>query len=87
MKKSKIFLKDTASIITGALSTFADLKNEIDNIVKSRFEKFINSQGIVNREDFEALVDRHEKLNSEFILLKTKLENKDKKKVISKKKN
>ena len=87
MKKSKIFLKDTASIITGALSTFADLKNEIDNIIKSRFEKFINSQGIVNREDFEALVDRHEKLNSEFILLKTKLENKDKKKVVSKKKN
>tara|TARA_Y100000766_G_C18431422_1_gene376821 strand:- start:126 stop:389 length:264 start_codon:yes stop_codon:yes gene_type:complete len=87
MKKSKIFLRDTASIITGALSTFADLKIEIDNIIKSRFEKFINSQGIVNREDFEALVDRHEKLNSEFILLKTKLENKDKKKVISKKKN
>ena len=87
MKKSKIFLRDTASIITGALSTFADLKNEIDNIIKSRFEKFINSQGIVNREDFEALIDRHEKLNSEFILLKTKLEDKDKKKVISKKKN
>ena len=87
MKKNKIFLKDTASIITGALTTLADLKNEIDNIIKSRFEKFINSQGIVNREDFEALVDRHEKLNSEFILLKTKLENKDKKKIISKKKN
>ncbi len=40
----------------------------------------------MNREDFEALVDRHEKLNSEFILLKTKLENKNKKKLISKKK-
>ena len=76
MKNSKFFLRDTASIITGALSTFADLKIEIDNIIKSRFEKFINSQGIVNREDFDALVDRHEKLNSEFILLKTKLENK-----------
>ena len=68
------FLKDTASMITGALSTFSDLKNEIDNIIKSRFEKFINSQGIVSREDFEALVDRHEKLNSEFNLLKIKLE-------------
>ena len=87
MKNNKFFLKDTASIITGALSTFADFKTEIDNIIKSRFEKFINSQGIVNREDFEALVDRHEKLNSEFILLKTKLKNKDKTKVISKKKN
>ena len=86
MKNSKFFLKDTASIITGALSTFADLKNEIDNIIKSRFEKFINSQGIVNREDFDALVDRHEKLNSEFILLKTKLENKNKKEVFPKKK-
>ena len=86
MKKNYFFLKDTASVITGALSTFSDLKNEVDNIIKSRFEKFINSQGIVSREDFEALVDRHEKLNSEFILLKTKLENKSAKKVITKKK-
>ena len=35
MKNSKFFFKDTASIITGALSTFADLKTEIDNIIKS----------------------------------------------------
>ena len=76
MKKNYFFLKDTASVITGAISTFSDLKNEVDNIIKSRFEKFINSQGIVSREDFEALVDRHEKLNSEFNLLKVKLENK-----------
>ncbi len=76
MKKNYFFLKDTASVITGALSTFSDLKNEVDNIIKSRFEKFINSQGIVSREDFEALVDRHEKLNSELNLLKAKLENK-----------
>ena len=74
--KNNFFLKDTASIITGALSTFSDFKNEIDNIIKNRFEKFINSQGIVSREDFEALVDRHEKLNSEFNLLKIKLEKK-----------
>ena len=86
MKNTKFFIKDTASIITGALSTFADLKREIDNIVKSRFEQFINSQGIVSREDFEALIDRHEKLTSEFILLKTKLENKNRKKYSKKKK-
>ena len=86
MKASKFFLKDTASIITGALSTFADLKTEIDSIIKSRFEKFINSQGVVNREDFDALVDRYEKLNSEFILLKTKLENNNEKEVLPKKK-
>ena len=86
MKNSRFFLRDTATIITGALSTFADLKTEIDNIIKSRFEKFINAQGIVNREDFEALVDRHEKLNSEFILLKTKFENLNFKKVVPKKK-
>ena len=78
MKNNNFFFKDTASIITGALSTFSDLKNEIDNIIKGRFEKFINSQGIVSREDFEALVDRHEKLNAEFNLLKVKLENKNK---------
>ena len=86
MKNNNFFLKDSASIITGALSTFADLKNEIDNIMKSRFEKFINSRGLVSREDFEALLDRHEKLSSEFIILKTKLENKKSKKVNFKKK-
>jgi BMFP domain-containing protein YqiC len=78
MKNSKFFLKDTASILSGAFSTFSALKNEIDNIVKSRFEKFINDQGVVSREDFEALVDRHEKLNAEFNLLKIKLERKRK---------
>ncbi len=86
MKKNNFFLKDTASVITGALSTFSDLKNELDNIIKSRFEKFINSQGIVSREDFEALVDRHEKLNSELNLLKAKLENKNKNKIANSKK-
>ena len=64
MKNNNFFLKDTASIITGALSTFSDLKNEIDKIIKSRFEKFINSQGLVSREDFYALFDSHEKLYS-----------------------
>ena len=74
--KKNFFLKDTASMISGALSTFSDLKNEIDNIIKSRFEKFINSQGIVSREDFETLIDRHDKLNAEFNLLKIKFEKK-----------
>ena len=76
MKNSKFFLKDTASILSGAFSTFSALKNEIDNIVKSRFEKFINIQAIVSREDFEALMDRHEKLNAEFNLFKAKTEKK-----------
>ena len=70
MRKTNFFLKDTASMVSGALSTFSSLKNEIDNIIKSRFEKIINSQGIVSREDFEALIDRHEKLNAEFNLYK-----------------
>jgi len=50
--KRNFFLKDTAAVISGALTTFSDLKNEVDNIIKSRFEKFINSQGIVSREEF-----------------------------------
>ncbi|MDC0110247.1 accessory factor UbiK family protein [Alphaproteobacteria bacterium] len=76
MRNTKFFFKDTASLVSGALSTFSGLKNEIDNIIKSRFEKIINVQGIVSREDFEALVDRHEKLNAEFNLFKVKTEKK-----------
>ena len=52
------------------------MKFIIDNIIKGRFEKILNSQGVVSREDFEALVDRHEKLNAEFNLLKIKFEKK-----------
>ena len=76
MRNTKFFLKDTASLVSGALSTFSGLKNEIDDIIKSRFEKFINIQGIVSREDFEALMDRHEKLNAEFNVFKMKVEKK-----------
>lgn len=76
MRKTNFFLKDTASMVSGALSTFSSLKNEIDNIIKSRFEKLINNQGIVSREDFEALIDRHEKLNSEFNLYKAETQKK-----------
>jgi len=79
MRKTKFFVKDTASLLSGALSTFSGLKNEIDNVIKSRFEKFINVQGIVSREDFEALIDRHEKLNGEFNLFKAKIEQKSSK--------
>lgn len=77
MRKTNFFLKDTASMVSGALSTFSSLKNEIDNIIKSRFEKLINSQGIVSREDFEALIDRHEKLNAEFNLYKAENQKKN----------
>ena len=76
MKNTNFFLKDTASLVSGALSTFSGLKNEVDNIIRSRFEKFINVQGIVSREDFEALVDRHEKLNAEFNLFKATIKEK-----------
>ena len=74
-------LRPTLSILSYKL-----FQNEIDNIIKSRFEKFINSQGIVNREDFEALLDRHEKLNSEFNLFKAKFETKTKSKTKTKNK-
>ena len=50
---------------------------ELALFLQSRIEKFINSQGIVSREDFEALIDRHEKLNAEFNILKAKLEKKN----------
>ena len=85
MKNSKFFLKDTASLVSGVFSTFSALKNEIDNIIKSRFDKFINDQGVVSREDFEALLDRHEKLNAEYNLFKIKVEKKLNSKVIKKK--
>ena len=76
MKNKKLFLKDLSSVTSGFLSTFSGVKNEVDNLIKIKVDNYLNNRGYVTREDFHALEDRFEKLQSEFLILKNKLSKK-----------
>lgn len=60
--KDKKILSDSKSIAYGLLSTLSGVKDEIENIINIKIEKFLNSKGYVSREDFHALEDRVDKL-------------------------
>ena len=61
MKDKKIY-SDSKSVAFGLLSTLSGIKEEIENIINVKIEKFLNSKGYVTREDFHALEDRVDKL-------------------------
>ena len=71
MKDKKIF-SDSKSIVYGFLSTLSGMKEEIENIINVKIEKFLNSKGYVTREDFHALEDRVNKLINELNASKIK---------------
>ena len=60
--KDKKILSDSKSIAYGLLSTLSGIKDEIENIINIKIEKFLNAKGYVSREDFHALEDRVDKL-------------------------
>ena len=71
MKDKKIF-SDGKSVAFGLLSTLSGIRDEIENIINVKIEKFLNQKGYVSREDFHALEDRVDKLTLEIKGTKSK---------------
>ena len=70
--KDKNFLNDSKSLAYGVMSTFSGIKNEIENIINLKIEKYLNKKGYVTREDFNALEDRVNRLHLEIRSSKAK---------------
>ena len=54
------FMADLAQMANGAASAFGGMREEIDNMIRQRLERSLNARGLVTREEFDALRNRHE---------------------------
>ena len=68
------FMADLAQMANGAASAIGGLREEIDNMIKQRLERSLSARGLVTREEFDALLTRHEALVAKTKLLESKME-------------
>ena len=57
MQTSNRFLDDLAKVANGAASTLTGLKDEVDQQIRQRVERFLVDSDLVPREEFEAVRD------------------------------
>ena len=72
------FIGDLAQMANGAASAFGGVREEVDNLIRQRMERSLNTRGLVTREEFEALRTRHEALAARLALLESTAESQDK---------
>jgi BMFP domain-containing protein YqiC len=65
------FMSDLAQMANGAASAFVGMRQEIDNMIRQRLERSLNARGLVTREDFDALLTRHEALAARIAALES----------------
>jgi len=57
MQSNNRLLDDLAKVANGALSAAAGARQEVEQLMQQRLERFLNKQGWVTREEFEAVRD------------------------------
>ena len=65
------FMADLAQMANGAASAFGGMREEVDNLIRQRMERSLNTRGLVTREEFDALRTRHEALAARLALLES----------------
>ena len=68
---TKNIIKDFAKVAKGTISTFGAIKDELDTIIQQRMEKFLNSKGLVTKEECDMILDRLNKLEMKYESLST----------------
>ena len=57
MKKGPRIFDDLAKLASGAASTFAGFKEEVETIVRQQLERLLAEMNVTSREEFEAVRD------------------------------
>ena len=73
MRGRSRFISDMAQVANGAASALGGIREELDNIVKRRTERGLNAQGLVTREEFDALRTRHDAMAARVAELENRL--------------
>ena len=73
MRGQSRFISDMAQVANGAASALGGIREELDNIVKQRTERGANAQGLVTREEFDALRTRHDAMAARVAELESRL--------------
>ena len=68
---TKNIIKDFAKVAKGTISTFGAIKDELDIMIQQRMEKFLNSKGLVTKEECDMILDRLNKLEMKYESLST----------------
>ena len=55
MQTSNRFFDDLARVASGAASTLAGVRQELDAMIRQRFERLISDMDLVTRDEFEAV--------------------------------
>ena len=76
--KNRLF-DDIAKVANSAVSTFAGLKGEIENMVQNRIENLMTDMNMISRDEFEAVKGMIAKARSEQERLETKVKELEKK--------
>jgi BMFP domain-containing protein YqiC len=72
MEKYSQLLRNITELIEKGLFTSKDLKKEIEDLIKFKFEIMANKLNLVSREEFEIQKKMIEKLQKDLIKLKNK---------------
>jgi BMFP domain-containing protein YqiC len=89
MQTRNRFFDDLAKVANSAVGTVAGMKDEIEQMVRHRVEKFVDGMNLVTREEFDvvqAMVAKsrkeQEKLTIRIVGLETKLKTQSEKKIL-----
>ena len=72
MEKYDKFIRNIAELIEKGLFTSQDLKKEIDDSIKFKFENLANKLNLVSREEFEVQKKLISKMQKDILKLKNK---------------
>ena len=65
MQSNNRILSDLARVATGAMSVAAGAREEIEQLLQHRFERFVNERGWISREEFDAVSAMAQKAREE----------------------